>query len=101
MIEKWDIEATRKLVNDISNQELLVGLTNVVSEVIKPAMDRFYANNINFNNVLKSISEKFNKIQVPKIDSRVLKSIQGISDTIGHLDLPNTLNDPNSEEDDE
>lgn len=97
MLEKWDFEATRKLVNDISNQELLVGLTKVVSEAIKPAMDRFYANNINFNNVLKSIRETFNKIQVPKIDSRVLKSIPGISDTIGHLDLLNTLNDPNSE----
>ncbi len=36
-----------------------------------------------------------------EIISRVLKLIQGISDTIGHLDLPNTLNDPNSEEDDE
>ena len=101
MLQKWDFEATRKLVNDISNQELLVDLVKIVSEGIKPAMDSFYANNVNLNVGLKSMVAAFNKIQVPKIDSRVLKSIQGISDTIGHLDLPNTPNELNSEEEDE
>ena len=72
-----------------------------VSEVIRPAMDRFYANNLDFNNAIKSMMEVFHNIQVPKIDSGILKSIQGLSDTIGHLGLPNTLNEPESEEKDE
>ena len=35
--------------------------------------------------------EVFQNIQVPKIDYGVLKSIKGISDTIGHLGLPPSL----------
>lgn len=104
MIEKWDFEATRKLTNDIFDQEFLASLSSLsktVSEVIRPAMDRFYANNLDFNNAIKSMMEVFHNIQVPKIDSGILKSIQGLSDTIGHLGLPNTLNEPESEEKDE
>ena len=104
MLERWDFEATRKLTNDIFYQELLASLSSLsktASEVIRPAMDKFYTNNIDFNNTIKSMMEVFRNIQVPKIDSGVLKSIQGISDTIRNLDLPNPINDPNSEEDDE
>lgn len=104
MLEKWDFEATRKLTNDIFDPEFLASLSSLsktVSEVIRPAMDRFYANNLAFNNAVKSMMEVFQNIQIPKIDSGVLKSIQGISDTIRNLDLPNPINDPNSEEDDE
>ena len=101
MLKKWDVEATRKLVNDISNQELLVSLAKTVSKVVKPAMARFYVNDVNFNKALKSMMEAFYSIQAPKIDPEVLKSIQGIPDTMIHLDLPYTFNEPNSEEDDE
>ena len=104
MLEKWDFEATRKLTNDIFDQEFLASLSSLsktVSEVIRPAMDRFYANNLAFNNAVKSIMEVFHNIQIPKIDSGILKSIQGLSDTIGHLDLPSPLNEPDSEEKDE
>lgn len=104
MLEGWDFEATRKLTNDIFYQEFLVSLSSLsktASEVIRPAMDKFYANNIDFNNTIKSMMEAFRNIQVPKIDSGVLKSIQGISDTIRNLDLPSPLNEPDSEEADE
>lgn len=104
MLERWDFEATRKLTNDIFDQEFLaslLSLSKTASEVIRPAMDEFYYNNIDFNNTMKSMMEVFCNIQVPKIDSRVLKSIKGISDTIGHLGLPNTLNEPDGEEKDE
>lgn len=104
MLEGWDFEATRKLTNDIFAQEFLaslLSLSKTASEVIRPAMDKFYANNIDFNNTMKSMMEVFRNIQVPKIDSGVLNSIKGISDTIGHLGLPNTLNEPNGEETDE
>ena len=104
MLKKWDFEETRKLTNDIFNQEFLTSLSSLsktVSEVIRPAMDRFYANNLDFNNAIKSMMEVFHNIQVPKIDSGILESIQGISDTIAHLDLPNTLNEPDGEEKDE
>ena len=104
MLERWDFEATRKLTNDIFAQEFLASLSSLsktVSEVIRPAMDRFYANNLDFNNAFKSMMEVFHNIQVPKIDSGILKSIQGISDTIAHLGLPNTLNEPDGEEKDE
>ena len=104
MLERWDFEATRKLTNDIFAQEFLASLSSLsktVSEVIRPAMDRFYANNLDFNNAIKSMMEVFHNIQVPKIDSGILKSIQGISDTIAHLGLPNTLNEPDGEEKDE
>ena len=104
MLEKWDFEATRKLTNDIFDQEFLASLSSLsktVSEAIRPAMDRFYANNLDFNNAIKSMMEVFHNIQVPKIDTGILKSIQAISDTIGHLDLPTPLNDPNSEEEDD
>ena len=104
MLEKWDFEATRKLTNDIFDQEFLaslLSLSKTASEVIRPAMDKFYANNIDFNNTMKSMMEVFRNIQVPKIDSGVLKSIKGISDTIGHLGLLNTLNEPDSEDNDE
>ena len=40
MIEKWDFEATRKLTNDIFDQEFLASLSSLsktVSEVIRPA----------------------------------------------------------------
>ena len=97
MLVKWDFEATRKLTNDIFAQEFLASLSSLsktVSEVIRPAM----ANNLDFNNAIKSMMEVFYNIQVPKIDSGILKSIQGISNTIGHLGLPNTLNEPDSEE---
>ena len=104
MLKKWDFEETRKLTNDIFNQEFLTSLSSLsktVSEVIRPAMDRFYANNLDFNNAIKSMMEVFHNIQVPKIDSGILESIQGISDTIAHLDLPNTLNEHDGEEEDE
>ena len=104
MLEKWDFEATRKLTNDIFDQEFLASLSSLsktISEVIRPAMDRFYANNLAFNNAIKSMMEVFHNIQIPKIDSGILKSIQGLSDTIGHLDLPSPLNEPDSEEKDE
>ena len=104
ILEKWDFEATRKLTNDIFAQEFLASLSSLsktVSEVIRPAMDRFYANSLDFNNAIKSVMEVFYNIHVPQIDSGILKSIQGISDTIGHLGLPNTLNEPDSEEKDE
>lgn len=104
MLEKWDFEATRKLTNDIFAQEFLANLSSLsktASEVIRPAMDRFYANNLDFNNAFKSMMEVFHNIQIPKIDSGILKSIQGISDTIAHLGLPNTLNEPDGEEKDE
>ena len=104
MLEKWDFEATRKLTNDIFDQEFLASLSSLsktVSEVIRPAMDRFYANNLAFNNAVKSMMEVFHNIQIPKIDSGILKSIQGISETIAHLGLPNTLNEPDGEEKDE
>ena len=86
MLERWDFEATRKLTNDIFDQEFLASLSSLsktASEVIKPAMDRFYINNIDFNNAIKSMMEVFQNIQVPKIDYGVLKSIKGISDTMG------------------
>ena len=104
MLEKWDFEATRKLTNDIFAQEFLANLSSLsktASEVIRPAMDRFYANNLDFNNAFKSMMEVFHNIQIPKIDSGILKSIQGISDTIAHSGLPNTLNEPDGEEKDE
>ena len=104
MLERWDFEATRKLTNDIFDQEFLASLSSLsktASEVIKPAMDRFYINNIDFNNAIKSMMEVFQNIQVPKIDYGVLKSIKGIADTIRNLDLSPPLNAPNSEEDDE
>ena len=104
MLARWDFEATRKLTNDIFDQEFLASLSSLsktVSEAIRPAMDRFYANNLDFNNAIKSMMEVFHNIQVPKIDTGILKSIQAISDTIGHLDLPTPLNDPNSEEEDD
>lgn len=104
MLEKWDFEATRKLTNDIFDPEFLASLSSLsktVSEVIRPAMDRFYTNNLAFNNAVKSMMEVFHNIQIPKIDSGILKSIQGLSDTIGHLDLPSPLNEPDSEEKDE
>jgi len=104
MLERWDFEATRKLTNDIFDQEFLASLSSLsktASEVIKTAMDRFYINNIDFNNAIKSMMEVFQNIQVPKIDYGVLKSIKGISDTIGHLGLPTLLNEPDSEEEDE
>ena len=104
MLKKWDFEETRKLTNDIFNQEFLTSLSSLsktASEVIRPAMDRFYANNLDFNNAFKSMMEVFHNIQIPKIDSGILKSIQGISDTIAHLGLPNTLNEPDGEEKDE
>ena len=104
MLERWDFEATRKLTNDIFDQEFLASLSSLsktASEVIKTAMDRFYINNIDFNNAIKSMMEVFQNIQVPKIDYGVLKSIKGISDTIGHLGLPTPLNEPDSEEEDE
>lgn len=104
MLEKWDFEATRKLTNDIFDPEFLASLSSLsktVSEVIRPAMDRFYANNLAFNNAVKSMMEVFHNIQIPKIDSGILKSIQRLSDTIGHLDLPSPLNEPDSEEKDE
>jgi hypothetical protein len=100
MLEKWDFEATRKLTSDILGQEFLTSLSSLsktVSEVIRPAM----ANNLDFNNAIKSMMEVFYNIQVPKIDSGILKSIQSISNTIGHLGLPNTLNEPDSEEEGE
>ena len=104
MLEKWDFEATRKLTNDIFNQEFLASLSSLsktVSEVLRPAMDRFYANNLDFNNAIKSMMEVFHNVQVPKIDSGILKSIQGLSDTIGNLRLPNILNEPDDEKKDE
>ena len=104
MLEKWDFEATRKLTNDIFDQEFLASLSSLfktVSEAIRPAMDRFYVNNLDFNNAIKSMMEVFHNIQVPKIDSGIFKHIQGISDTIGHLGLPNSLNEPDGEEKDE
>jgi hypothetical protein len=104
MLEKWDFEATRKLTNDIFDPEFLASLSSLsktVSEVIRPAMDRFYANNLAFNNAVKSMMEVFHNIQIHKIDSGILKSIQGLSDTIRHLDLPSPLNEPDSEEKDE
>ena len=104
MLEKWDFEATRKLTNDIFDQEFLASLSSLsktVSEVIRPAMDRFYANNLAFNNAIKSMMEVFHNIQIPKIDSGILKSIQGLSDTIGHLGLPTPLNEPDSEDNNE
>lgn len=104
MLEKWDFEATRKLTNDIFDPEFLASLSSLsktVSEVIRPAMDRFYANNLAFNNAVKSMMEVFQNIQIPKIDYGVLESIKGISDTFRNLGLPNTLNGPSSEEDDE
>ncbi|MDB8643420.1 hypothetical protein [Streptococcus australis] len=104
MLEGWDFEATRKLTNDIFDQGFLASLLSLskkASEVIRPAMDKFYDNNIDFNNTMKSMMEVFRNIQVPKIDSGVLKSIKGLSDTIGHLGLPNTLNEPDSEDNDE
>lgn len=100
ILEKWDFEATRKLTSDILGQEFLTSLSSLsktVSEVIRPAM----ANNLDFNNAIKSMMKVFYNIQVSKIDSGILKSIQGISNTIGHLGLPNTLNEPDSEEEDE
>lgn len=104
MLERWDFEATSKLTNDIFDQEFLASLSSLsktASEVIKTAMARFYINNIDFNNAIKSMMEVFQNIQVPKIDYGVLKSIKGISDTIGHLGLPTPLNEPDSEEEDE
>lgn len=104
MLVRWDFEATRKLTNDIFDQEFLASLPSLsktVSEVIRPAMDRFYANNLDFNNAIKSMMEVFQNIQIPKVDYGVLESIKGISDTFRNLDLPNTLNDPSGEEDDE
>ena len=44
------------------------------------------------------LKELFDNIQVTKIDSGIFKSIKGIYNTIGHLGLPNTLNEPDSEE---
>ena len=104
MLERWDFEATRKLTNDIFDQEFLASLPSLsktVSEVIRPAMDRFYANNLDFNNAIKSMMEVFQNIQIPKVDYGVPESIKGISDTFRNLDLPSTLNGPSSEEDDE
>ena len=104
MLERWDFEATRKLTNDIFDQKFLASLSSLsktASEVIRLSMDRFYAENVNFNNMLKSIVGTFNNIQVPKIDSRILKSIQNLSDTIKYFGLPNTLNEPDSEEENE
>lgn len=104
MLEKWDFEATRKLTNDIFDPEFLASLSSLsktVSEVIRPAMDRFYANNLAFNNAVKSMMEVFHNIQIPKVDYGVPESIKGISDTFRNLDLPSTLNGPSSEEDDE
>lgn len=104
MLEKWDFEATRKLTNDIFDPEFLASLSSLsktVSEVIRPAMDRFYANNLAFNNAVKSMMEVFRNIQIPKVDYGVPESIKGISDTFRNLDLPSTLNGPSSEEDDE
>jgi len=94
-------DAGEQATFDLGIHNMHPDLVKIVSEGIKPAMDSFYANNVNLNVGLKSMVAAFNKIQVPKIDSRVLKSIQGISDTIGHLDLPNTPNELNSEEEDE
>ena len=104
MLVRWDFEATRKLTNDIFAQEFLASLPSLsktVSEVIRPAMDRFYANNLDFNNAIKSMMEVFQNIQIPKVDYGVLESIKGISDTFRNLGLPNTLNGLSSEEDDE
>ena len=104
MLEKWDFEATRKLTNDIFDPEFLASLSSLsktVSEVIRPAMDRFYANNLAFNIAVKSMMEVFHNIQIPKVDYGVPESIKGISDTFRNLDLPSTLNGPSSEEDDE
>jgi hypothetical protein len=89
------------VVDKVSKRSQSTTASKTASEVIKPAMDdRFYINNIDFNNVIKSMMEVFQNIQVPKIDYGVLKSIKGISDTIGHLGLP-TPNEPDSEDNNE
>lgn len=99
MLRNWDFESTRKLVNDISNQDFVAGVSNL-SKTVAMSMDRFYTNNVNLNSVLKSMVDAFKNIQLPKISPEVLKAIQSLSTTIGQLGMPNNFYENGYEEED-
>jgi hypothetical protein len=104
MLVRWDFEATRKLTNDILYSEFKF-IQKIDLKEIKPAIDSSFVKKFNFNNFTYNKSEfikkEFYNIQIPKIDYGVLESIKGISGTFRNLNLPKTLNGPDSEEDDE
>lgn len=105
MLKRWDFEATRKLTNDIFYSEFKF-IQKIDFKKIKPANDSFFVKKFNFNNLtynkeFKFKKKEFDNIQIPKIDYGVLESIKGISGTFRDLNLPKTLNGPDSEENDE
>ncbi len=105
MLKRWDFEATRKLTNDIFYSEFKF-IQKIDFKKIKPANDSFFVKKFNFNNFtynkeFEFIKKEFDNIQIHKIDYGVLESIKGISNTFRDLNLPKTLNGPDSEENDE
>ena len=85
MLEKWDFEATRKLTNDIFSQEFLANLSSLyktVSETIIPVINELNANNERIKAALTPLKEVINNIEIPKINSELLKPYQDLSSKI-------------------
>ena len=85
MLEKWDFEATRKLTNDIFAQEFLANLSSLsktVSETIRPVINELNANNERIEAALTPLREAINNIEIPKINSELLKPYQDLSSKI-------------------
>ena len=85
MLEKWDFEETRKLINDIFAQDFLANLSSLsktVSETIRPVINEFNANNERIKATLSPLKEAINNIEIPKINSELLKPYQDLSSKI-------------------
>lgn len=85
MLEKWDFEETRKLINDIFAQEFLANLSSLsktVSETIRPVINELNANNERIKAALTPLKEAINNIEIPKINSELLKPYQDLSSKI-------------------
>ena len=85
MLEKWDFEETRKLINDIFAQEFLANLSSLsktVSETIRSMINELNANNERIKAALSPLKEAINNIEIPKINSELLKPYQDLSSKI-------------------
>lgn len=94
MLQSWDYESARRLMNDLSRQDLINSfnkLSETIYKVIKPTTETIN----NMNRVMQPLITAINNLQLPKIDSNRTRAFQKMVQTFGELGLPN----PNLDED--
>ncbi len=94
MLQSWDYESARRLMNDLSRQDLINSfnkLSETIYKVIKPTTETIN----NMNRVMQPLLTAINNLQLPKIDSNRTRAFQKMVQTFGELGLPN----PNLDED--